>query len=94
MFNKAKNTSYDGFIFSFLVNLALRWYIAVIAVILLILHFVISIPLWLSLAALGLWIALTFLITLILSAFNRCESKAPVEQPNINPYSHKNDDFK
>ena len=94
MFNKAKNTSYDGFVFSFLVNLALRWYMAAAAVILLILHFAAGFPLWPFFAALALWLVVTFLITLVLSAVNRCESRPPTEQPNINPYSHKNDDFK
>ena len=62
-----RRPSVDGnFMFCFALNLIFNAYWAIPAVILFVAHFVVGTPLWIAWLALGLWIAITFAITLFL----------------------------
>lgn len=56
-----------GFWFSFGLNLIMNYEGAIAFVVLIICHFVFSIPLWIPLLVLGLWVGGVFLVTLVLS---------------------------
>jgi len=82
----------DGFLLCFLLNLLFNFWWGLIAVILLILHFVLSIPLFLSFIGFFIWIGIAFLSTaLVVWAVSTADEKTP-HRENLNPYSAKNSD--
>jgi len=82
----------DGFLLCFLINLLFNFWWGLIAVILLILYFVLSIPLCWSLIGLFIWLGVAFLSTaLVVWAVSTAEEKTPYRE-NLNPYSAKNSD--
>jgi len=82
----------DGFLLCFFINLLFNFWWGVIAVILLILYFVLSIPIFWSIIGLCIWIGVAFLSTaLVVWAVSTAEEKTP-HRENLNPYSAKNSD--
>ena len=81
-----KTKSNGGFLLCFLMNLILNLEWSVPAWILLELHFWLKISLWWFAGALGLWIALMLIQTIIIKWVNS-SSKPTEPQENKNPYS-------
>ncbi len=81
-----KTKSNGGFLLCFLMNLILNLEWSVPAWILLALHFWLRISLWWFAGALGLWIALMLIQTIIIKWVNS-SSKPTEPQKNKNPYS-------
>ncbi len=88
---KAKKT--DGFLLSFFLNLFLNYWLGLVALALWALHLWLRIPLFISLIALGAWLAMALLATIILSVAANSAPPAYSEQRNVNPYSAKISDF-
>ena len=81
-----KTKSNGGFLLCLLMNLILNLEWSVPAWILLALHFWLKISLWWFAGALGLWIALMLIQTIIIKWVNS-SSKPTEPQENKNPYS-------
>lgn len=64
MFRRKKSDG--GFLLSFLINLVLNFEFAVAAIVLLVLHYTVNVPLWTVWIALGLWIVPTLIMILVL----------------------------
>jgi len=90
---RKKGNPGDGFLLCFLVNLLFNFWWGLIAVILLALHFILSIPVFWSLIGFLIWIGVAFISTaLIVWAVSTAEEKTP-QRENLNPYSAKNSDI-
>ena len=76
----------SGFLISLVFNLVMNFEIAIVAVALLILHFVLDIPVIFFWIALGIWIVPTLLMTLLLFVVAGMDS-TPEYRENKNPYS-------
>jgi len=89
---RKKGNPGDGFLLCFLVNLLFNFWWGLIATILLVLHFFLGIPLFLSFIGLFIWIGVAFLSTaLVVWAVSTAEENTP-QRENLNPYSTKNSD--
>ena len=83
-----KQSKKHGFLLSLLINMALRFFWPVIAILLLVFHFVLGWPLWVVIIPLVCWVVHALIITLIVGwATSGAEPKP--EPKNINPYSNK-----
>lgn len=83
-----RRTKFDGsFFICFLINILLNLEGAIPGVILLVLHFLISISVWWSIGAFALWIIYLFIWMIILRWASSCSSANNIEKENKNPYS-------
>lgn len=82
-----------GFFLCLLLNMLFRFEWAVAAIILLVLHFLLGWPLFLTFIPLGIWFMYALTVTLVLSTANRIGNEPPIQRPNKNPYSKTNADF-
>lgn len=81
-----------GFLLCFIINMLFRGEWAAIAFLLLILHYAIDLPLFLTFIALGIWVIYSLIVTLIFSFANSSNTPTPYRE-NKNPYSKTNDDI-
>lgn len=89
-----RRTAHDhGFLLCLLLNMMFRFEWAILAIILLVLHFLFRWPLFLVFVALGIWIVYALFVTAVLSAANRVGNESSPERPNKNPYSKSNSDY-
>lgn len=81
-----KKSGSGNFFLALILNLVfnLEWIIP--SVVLLILHFTVQLPIFWFWLALGLWIGIILIITLVLCWAGKC-SEPPAPQENKNPYS-------
>lgn len=86
MFKSAKHKKSSGFLISLVFNLVINYEMALVAIALLVLHFVVDIPFWFFLIALGLWLIPNLIITLFLFLLSGMDS-TPAYRENKNPYS-------
>lgn len=82
-----------GFILCLLLNMVFRFEWAIVAVVLLVTHFLFGWPLFLTFVALGIWVVYALFVTLVLSAANRAGNAPTPDRPNRNPYSKSNADY-
>lgn len=80
-----------GFFLCLLYNMMLSFEWTIPAWVLLVLHFVLSLPLWAFWVALALWPVAALVRTAFLVWVAGCEPPRP-KQENKNPYSPKNED--
>lgn len=85
MFRRKKSDG--GFLLSFLINLVLNFEFAVAAIVLLVLHYTVNVPLWTVWIALGLWIVPTLITTILLFVLVGAAGGVKSQNPNKNPYS-------
>lgn len=83
----------NGFVLAFLINMAFRFGWAILAVLMLILHFVINTSLWLIAIPVVAWILHALLITIVLFAGNKAGNIERYQKENKNPYSKSNSDY-
>ena len=81
-----KKANSSNFFLAFILNLVLNLEWVIPAVILLILHFTIGLPIFWFWIALGVWIGGILIISLILGWAGKC-SEPHVSKENKNPYS-------
>jgi len=81
-----------GFLPSFLFNLIFNAELLVLAVIALLLHIFLNLPIAITYVLLGLWILIALLITSGLGVLSKGTPPPPF-QKNVNPYSNKTEDF-
>lgn len=75
------------------INMLLGPWWGIAAVIALVLHFVIGVPIVVFWALLGLWILINVLETAGLGLISRIPTKPQAPQKNVNPYTKSNKDF-
>lgn len=73
--------------------MAFRFEWAIVAIILLALHFWLRFPLFLAWIALGIWFLYALIVTFVLSAANRIGNEPTPQLTNKNPYSQTNADI-
>ena len=89
---RKKGNPGDGFLLCFLANMLFNFWWGLIAVILLILHFWLQVPLFLSLIGLFVWLGVAFINSaLVIWAVSITEEETP-HRENLNPYSATNSD--
>ncbi len=81
-----KKAESGNFFLALILNLVFNMEWVIPAVILLILHFTIGLPLYWFWIALGLWVGGTLVVTLLLGWAGKC-SRSPEPRENKNPYS-------
>lgn len=81
-----------GFLLAFCLNLIFRGEWLVWAIIALIGHYLLAVPIIIVYIFLGAWILISLFVTLVLGWASGCDSPTP-KRKNINPYSKKTDDF-
>ena len=81
-----------GFLLSFLFNLIFNAELFVLAVIALLLHIFLNLPMAIAYVLLGLWILWALLITAGLGVLSKGTPPPPF-QKNVNPYSKKTSDY-
>lgn len=77
----------SGFLISLVINLILNFEMAVVAIILLVLHFMLDISVIFFWIALGIWIVPNLLFTLFLFVLSGMDT-TPEYRENKNPYSN------
>lgn len=77
----------SGFLISFIINLVLNFEVAIVAIALLVLHFVMDLPIIFFFIALGIWIIPNLVITLLLFVLAGMDT-TPEYRENKNPYSN------
>jgi len=78
----------DGsFLIALLLNMVFNWEGTIPAWILLALHFIIDLPIWWFVGALGVWFLGILLLMGILSLASRCGDTPDKKKDNKNPYS-------
>ncbi len=77
----------------FLLNLFINFQWAVFAIILLLLHIWLAVPLILSLIIFGIWLIIALTITFMVSWGSSAGSRPLPKRENLNPYSTKNSDL-
>ena len=82
-----------GFLVCLLINMMFRFEWAIAAIVLLVLHYLLGWPLFLTFVALGIWLVYALFVTAVLSAANRIGNEPTPERPNKNPYSASNADY-
>lgn len=83
-----------GFWISFLINLAFRYQWLILAAAVVLLHFIFkSVPLWLALVPLALWLIHALVITIVLRLISRVPTDVFTPRPNKNPYSKKTENY-
>ena len=76
-----------GFLLSLLFNMLLNARGLISAAVLLVLHYVLRVPIWLTFAALGIWIAAMIARMLFFGWAGRCFAIPDSSKEHINPYS-------
>ena len=82
-----------GFLLCLLLNMMFRFEWAIVAIVLLVIHFWMGWPLFLVWVALGIWVVYALFVTLVLSLANHAGNAPTPQQPNKNPYSKSNADY-
>ena len=88
-----KSASGHGFLLCLLINMMFRFEWAIIALVLLGVHFWIGFPLFFVWIALGIWVLYALFVTVVLSLGNRAGNIVDPPKPNKNPYSKSNRDI-
>ena len=89
---RRKGKSSDGFFLCFLFNLLFNYWLGLIALVLLILHFWLKIPLFLTFIGLLAWVGVALITSvMVLWAAKTSDEETPYRE-NLNPYSAKNSD--
>lgn len=86
-FGMRKMKRVGGFLLSLFFNMLLNARGLIPAAVLLVLHYVLRVPIWLSFAALGIWIAAMIVRMLFFGWAGRCSAIPDPPKENKNPYS-------
>ena len=89
-----RTASGHGFLLCLLINMMFRFEWAIIAIVMLAIHFWLGWPLFLVWIPLIIWVIYALFVTSVLSLANRAGNAVDPPKPNKNPYSKTNRDIK
>lgn len=85
--NLKRNTDKSSFFISLGLNLLLNYEFLIVAIVLLVLHFVVKLPIWLFWLSILIWILPSLLMTLFLFFLSGVDTGDVDVKENKNPYS-------